>query len=229
MDCGDRVGLAATVDALWERAGRDGRLKGMTTRLLGRRARRLPLLLAAVALVPALAACGGQDSTIDPINVAMPETPAGSPSESSPAEPGTTPWSERIAMSSVDLVTIETSGGMCASATDDSDGSGQVEGSECRSVTTIAGDGSWKVVDQDGTRTGRLDFEDLTGLTGTLYATDATKHPKDEVSCASWVDGRDVTLTYASATEGKDVSVSSCEYDLSDVKLLDVVAGLTAA
>lgn len=124
-------------------------------------------------------------------------------------------------MSSVDLVTIKTIGGMCV------DGNG--EGIQCGTITTIAGDGSWKVVDETGkTRTGRLGFEDLTGLTGTLYATDATKHPKAETECDSWVDGRDVTLTYASAT-GEDVTVSSCEYDLSGVKLLDRVAVLTAA
>ena len=183
----------------------------MTTRPSGRPARRLPLLLAAVALVPALAACGAQDGppgsrAVEPINVPLPETPTGSPV---PTDPGTTPWAKRIAMSSVDLVTIETSGGMCAST----DGKGHVEGTECTSTITIAGDGSWRVVEGDAVRSGRLDFEDLTRLTGTLYGTDATTHPKAEVSCASWVDGRDVTLTYASAT-GKDVTVSSCEYDL---------------
>jgi hypothetical protein len=201
------------------------RLKGMTTRLSARSTSRLPLLLAAVALVPALAACGAQDGpdgsrAVDPINVPLPETPTDTPAES-PTDPETTPWAKRIAMSSVDLVAIETSGGMCAGT----DGSGQVEGTECRSTLTIAGDGSWQVVEGDTVRSGRLDFEDLTRLTGTLYATDATAKPKDEISCDSWVDGRDVTLTYASAT-GKDVTVSSCEHDLSDVKLLDVVSRL---
>lgn len=129
-------------------------------------------------------------------------------------------------MAAVEVVRVETTGGLCASGRD---GEGR-EGSMCTSTLVVNGDGSWKVVDGEATRTGMLSFDERVELTGLLYDSDVTAHPKPETSCASWMDGRDVIVTYIpadGAREGNPVSVSSCEYDLSDSNLMAFLSDIT--
>lgn len=173
---------------------------------------RIAACVAALALVPIVAGCGSTPQrTIDP-----------TPAPSSLGAPDIAPATDgqgRIAMAAVEVVRVETTGGMCASGPDGQ----EREGSVCTSTMVVNGDGSWKVVDGERTRTGMLSFDERVELTGLLYDSDVTAHPKPETSCASWVDGRDVTLIYTpadGAREGNPVSVSSCEYDLSDSDLM---------
>lgn len=177
---------------------------------------RIAAMVAALALVPALAGCATERSI------------APSPEPSSLGTPDIAPadGQGRIAMAAVELVRVETTGGMCASGTD---GEGR-EGSVCTSTLVVNGDGSWKVSDKD-TRTGMLSFDERVELTGLLFDSDVTARPKAETSCASWVDGQDVTVTYTpadGAREGSPVSVSSCNYDFSDSDLMAFLADIAS-
>ena len=166
---------------------------------------RLSSLLTAAVLVGSLAACSNAASTD---RAADPDVRS-TPSTSASPTPG------RISMAAVELVRVETTGGMCA------------EG-ECGSTTVVHGDGAWEVTDADGTRNGTLSFEDLTEVIRLSTTTDPAARPKPAESCDSWADGRDVALTYSPMT-GDPVTVSSCDYDLSKSALLRFGEKSTAA
>lgn len=130
-------------------------------------------------------------------------------------------------MGAVEIVRMETSGGMCVSGVEGETS----EGTTCTSTLIIHGDGSWVSTSSDTTVEGSLSFEETTRLIGLLFNSDATAHPKKERSCDSWVDGRDVSLTYTpadGAREGSPETISSCDYDLSGSRLMKFLATITA-
>jgi hypothetical protein len=182
-------------------------------------------LLAAAMLVPVLAGCGSTE-----VRAVDPDGPAPSTSTAEPNEPITIPEGEemdRIAMSAVEIVRVESSGGMCASGVD---GEGR-EGSVCTSTLVVNGDGSWTAIEADTTQTGTLTTPEMGELVGLLYDSDADDNPKAETSCESWVDGRDVTVTYTpadGAREGDRVSLSSCDYDFSGSRLMSLLSTIGA-
>lgn len=188
---------------------------------------RTAALMLAAMLFPALAGCGSTDQrAVDPDGPA-PSTVEPTPE---PTEPIAVPKGEemdRITMGAVEVVRVEASGGMCVSGVDDE---GR-EGSVCTSTLVVNGDGSWTATEADTTRTGTLTTPEMGQLVGLLYDSDADDNPKAETSCESWVDGRDVTVTYTpadGAREGDRASLSSCDYDFSGSRLMSFLSTIGA-
>lgn len=173
-------------------------------------ATRLATLLTAAVLMTSLTACGDDPAGSAPYRPAASATDPATPSTAPPATP------DKIAVSAIDVVRVESSGGECA------DGACPV------SSIVVHGDGSFDAVEGDDARSGVLDDGDLDRLIRLVHTDDLTAHPKDTRSCESWVDGRDVVVTYASPTGDGQVRVSSCDYDLSGSRLLTFLAAATA-